>query len=64
MKVLAKDAVEILRKIDGDASIFFWYKTIEDFPETLVKVWNELDDDSYSLDETIDEYISVWIEET
>ena len=63
MKLLAKDAVEMLKQLDGEESIFLWFRASKYFENVHKKVWDSIDDDSCAVDEIIDEYVSGWIEE-
>lgn len=62
MKISVDQAIEQLRELNGNSEIFLWYRTSEEY-ECDPKIWELLEDNSESLEETIDEYISEWLEE-
>jgi hypothetical protein len=62
MKMSVKEAVEILNKINTDSEIFIWFITREDMGCSKSK-WKKVEDDSQGLEDTLNEYVSSWIQE-
>ena len=62
MKISAKQAIELLKEMNPDSEILFWFRTKEDM-NCSHATWGEIKDDSQALEESIDEFVNGWIEE-
>lgn len=62
MKISAQKAINLLKDLDPNSEILFWFRTKEDM-NCADSTWKKVEDDSQGLEDTIDEYVNGWIEE-